>query len=274
MMNNQRRVAIYVDGGNFMSLTRYFKNSYLFGSYIQIPDFLEVITEYFYGDNTPIITSKKWFRGRMNAKVLEEKDQLKSEMIFSEMLARLRFVIHELPLKYVGNDKYIEKGIDTLLSVNALEEAYKDFYDDIILIANDADYVPLVEAIQRANKGIKIVHWELDHGSFVTKTSNEFINSTKSLNFMDEFDTDSSVISRILKTNKHFDFKEATVKITTLNKVNGYGFTSSLKSGKSIYLHRDNLNNFNELFEGDTVNVTYMKNPEDESKLVAYKIEN
>jgi uncharacterized LabA/DUF88 family protein len=44
------------------------------------------------------------------------------------------------------------KGVDISLATEVLSNAYKDNYDVAVLVAGDADYVPMVEEVKRQGK--------------------------------------------------------------------------------------------------------------------------
>lgn len=50
------------------------------------------------------------------------------------------------------NEPPIEKGADTLLTIDMLSGAYEDRFDIAIIVTSDSDFVPLVEKVQKMNK--------------------------------------------------------------------------------------------------------------------------
>jgi len=53
------------------------------------------------------------------------------------------------------NDKYHEKGVDTLVTMDLVKTGYVEEVNTIILVACDTDYVPVINELRR--KGIKVI---------------------------------------------------------------------------------------------------------------------
>lgn len=71
-----------------------------------------------------------------------------------------------------------EKKIDTQIASDVIEDSYewmKEGRDEVRLVAGDADYVPVVEKLQRRGLPCVVVFWE--HASRELKdASNEFLS--------------------------------------------------------------------------------------------------
>jgi uncharacterized LabA/DUF88 family protein len=68
----------------------------------------------------------------------------------------------EAPYVFKRTKERPSKRVDITLSVDMLSHAYQRNYDVAILIAGDADYVPLVSAVKRA--GLRVFLWFLEKG--------------------------------------------------------------------------------------------------------------
>jgi hypothetical protein len=55
---------------------------------------------------------------------------------------------------HVSGGVFIERGIEALLTVDLLDGAFTGSYDSALLISRRADFIPAVEAVQRANKKV------------------------------------------------------------------------------------------------------------------------
>jgi hypothetical protein len=55
------------------------------------------------------------------------------------------------------------KGVDITLARDMLSHAYQNHYDVALLVAGDADYVPLVEAVKKTGKMV-VVSFYAEHG--------------------------------------------------------------------------------------------------------------
>jgi uncharacterized LabA/DUF88 family protein len=74
-----------------------------------------------------------------------------------------------LQLRHLGFDPQVfkktsrqtkSKGVDITLTIDMLSHAFLDNYEAAVLIAGDADYVPLVDEIKRRGKNIYIAFFE------------------------------------------------------------------------------------------------------------------
>ena len=74
--------------------------------------------------------------------------------------------IKSLKRKYGINIKYRylketpqgfkEKGVDVLLAIDMLINAYENNYDIAVLLSGDADFIPVIEKIQALNKKVEL----------------------------------------------------------------------------------------------------------------------
>jgi uncharacterized LabA/DUF88 family protein len=61
--------------------------------------------------------------------------------------------------RLVGNPGNVrQKGVDVLLSVEMLDNAFRKNMEAALLLAGDADFVPLVEAVTRLGTWVEVVH--------------------------------------------------------------------------------------------------------------------
>jgi uncharacterized LabA/DUF88 family protein len=57
-----------------------------------------------------------------------------------------------------SNKGYKQKGVDILMSVDAVTKAYLNQYDTAIFLLGDADFIPLIEAVKDAGKKTMLVY--------------------------------------------------------------------------------------------------------------------
>jgi len=57
-----------------------------------------------------------------------------------------------------------EKGIDVLLAVDMVKGAMRDDYDVAVLVSEDSDLLPAVEAVVEVGKRVEVVAWRPDKG--------------------------------------------------------------------------------------------------------------
>ncbi|MCG2692059.1 NYN domain-containing protein [Microgenomates group bacterium] len=73
-----------------------------------------------------------------------------------KLLANLKKqnIVYSLGYLLKSGGKYHEKGVDVQMVVDMLKGAYKDKYDQFVLISSDSDLVPAIEAVQNENKEV------------------------------------------------------------------------------------------------------------------------
>ena len=62
-----------------------------------------------------------------------------------------------VPLKHIGGGKFIQKGVDVLISVEMLAHAFLDNYDVAILVSGDGDLAEVVSRIRDLGKVVEVV---------------------------------------------------------------------------------------------------------------------
>jgi uncharacterized LabA/DUF88 family protein len=66
---------------------------------------------------------------------------------------------HVRPGKLTGSVRNIrQKGVDVLLAVDMLDNAFRKNMDAVLLLAGDADFVPLVEAVTRLGTWVEVYY--------------------------------------------------------------------------------------------------------------------
>ncbi|RMH05247.1 MAG: NYN domain-containing protein [Planctomycetota bacterium] len=103
------------------------------------------------------IVDAHFFRGRLSAREAQEREALFRERIFDEALMRSGIETHYLP---VSQSK--EKGVDVLLALEAYERAVFKALDVCVLIAGDADFVPLVRKLHTLGTRVMVLGWNLE----------------------------------------------------------------------------------------------------------------
>ena len=177
------RIGIFYDGYYFYKVSNYYKYEHERKSRISINGLHEFIrSEGAALTKTDMrqcqIIDAHYFKGRSSAKELGEKVQ--SERIFEDILMRENIVSHYLPLRYVENNTYQEKGIDVWLALEAYELSIYKHFDILVLVAGDGDYVPLVRKLHTLGVQVMLVCWDFsyhnENGDMVeTKTSRQLM---------------------------------------------------------------------------------------------------
>src|SRR5208283_6158786 len=59
-----------------------------------------------------------------------------------------------------SNKGFKQKGVDILISVDAVSKAYQNHYDTGVFLMGDADFIPLIEGVKDAGKKTMLVYHE------------------------------------------------------------------------------------------------------------------
>lgn len=84
------------------------------------------------------VVDVKYFRGKVQARDMENKDDAYFERSFEDLLMRLGVSMHFSPVKTdFGTGERREKGVDVSLALEAYESAAARKYDVLVLVAGD-----------------------------------------------------------------------------------------------------------------------------------------
>ncbi len=75
----------------------------------------------------------------------------------------------------VGGDFY-EKGVDVLIAVHLIHEAFRNSYDTAILVSADGDFAPAVRAVQDLGKVVENAYFAALKSFHLFQTCNRFID--------------------------------------------------------------------------------------------------
>jgi cold shock CspA family protein/uncharacterized LabA/DUF88 family protein len=285
------RIGIFYDGYYFYKISNYYKYEHEKKSRISISGLHEFIrSEVALLTKADIrqcqIIDAHYFKGRSSARNLGEKVQ--SERTFEDILMRENIVTHYLPLRFVENNTFQEKGIDVWLALEAYELSIYKHFDILVLVAGDGDYVPLVRKLHTLGAQVILVSWDFtfhnENGDLVeTKTSRQLLDEVfhpilmhqrieqnnsdyiKNL-FVQDRSADRTASppdpknETVKKAEKHLDEYETT--IFSIN-VNGFGFIRD-EEKNNIFFHYSSVTNrdFSELQAGMRVKCTLEKDEE------------
>lgn len=117
-------------------------------------------------------------------------------------------------LKIDGEYIYKQKGVDILISIDLLEVGNKyPNVKEIILIACDSDFVPLIKSVQE--KGIKVVlytYFERKRGSQFSRY-NELLNScSKWVKLNESYFEDTEILKKEQKSKKQENRQTKEIK--------------------------------------------------------------
>lgn len=73
----------------------------------------------------------------------------------------------------------VEKGIDVKLATDMLTNAFYDKYDTAIIVTNDADFVPVIKAVQELGKTVHNASFPKSKSYHLNKVCDKTITITK-----------------------------------------------------------------------------------------------
>jgi uncharacterized LabA/DUF88 family protein/cold shock CspA family protein len=248
-MNNLIRIGIFYDGYYFYKVSNYYKYEHERKARISISglhDFIrnEIASTMEIDDLRHCqIIDAHYFRGRSSAKDMGEKVQ--NERVFEDILMRENIVTHYLPLRYVENNIWQEKGIDVWLALEAYELAIYKKFDILVLVAGDGDYVPLVRKLNTLGTRVMLISWDYSYynesGAIAeTRTSRQLLDEVLYPILMSErINKDplaETVNNLFVKERKDFDTEDVNYNInqekTTPSHVEDNYLVSSIFSIK------------------------------------------
>jgi uncharacterized LabA/DUF88 family protein len=152
MNNEQKRVAIYIDGSNFYYKLR---ESEIFN--ITYFDY-QGLAKWLAGDRK--IISKRYYVGVVRAGEKDKKGQsLRRNQVrlFNHLSSKIQNFIIKRGYLMKNDSVYHEKGVDVKIAVDLLVGAYENMYDTAILISSDTDLIPAIQKIKHLGKEVEYI---------------------------------------------------------------------------------------------------------------------
>lgn len=183
------RLAVFIDGGYFDEVGRYYKFNHRRGSRLSLDGILQFVRhQAAYLEDKPVafcqVTEAHYFRGRFSAESASLAGKLEDERRFDDILIRAGVVQHYLPVDE-SRQRPVEKGIDVWLSLEAFDLAVHKPIDILVLVACDGEYVPLVRKLNGIGTRTMLLAWDFEYEYEVdgylrrrtTRTSSELIRA-------------------------------------------------------------------------------------------------
>jgi len=83
----------------------------------------------------------------------EEKEEFNNQKEYFRKVSYCFFITIRLgKLVKSGKEGYRQKGVDILISIDALTMAYRNYYDSGLFFVGDSDFIPLIEAVKGTGK--------------------------------------------------------------------------------------------------------------------------
>lgn len=268
------RIAVFYDGNYFYNVSNYYLYQHARRarlSFKGLHNFIiaEVAQNEGVNERYCQIIDSAYFRGRLTAQQAQEHDKLFSDRVFEDVLMRDDITLFQRHLKTKKEGGYEEKGIDVWLALEAFEMTSLKKYDVCVLVAGDADFVPLVNKLNTLGSRVMLIAWdfsfERDGRERTTRASSELIERVNYPVMMDtEIDSrerrkdpliDNLFIDkpapatyderpvRHWDNHEAFDRSEKAGTIINLVAEKGFGFIKPDVGGDNYFFH------FNDLME-------------------------
>ena len=137
---------VFIDGSNlYHVLNQHFsRNDIKFGKFAEkLSGDRNLVRTYYYN-------IKQEQRGRAS------EDQEK----FLSALYDIPYLEVKLGIVKQRGDAMVEKGVDMMIGVDILKNAYEDLYDTAILVSGDGDFYPALQAAKDQGKHVEIAAFE------------------------------------------------------------------------------------------------------------------
>ncbi len=279
--NRLLRIAVFYDGNYFSHVSNYYNYQHARHARIDFYGLHDFVRhEIAVRENSDVrycqIVDAHYFRGRKAAR----DANLIAERQFDEVLMRAGITTHYTPLTRFG-----EKGIDVWLALEAFELVILKKYSVVVLIAGDADYLPLIRKLATFGARVLLLGWHFkyvgsDGVERETRTSQSLLDeATYPILMSDVMDgparADDALVERLFVRRSPFFVPGAderglgladaepsaddapsgeTVKRTGFVKFvkNGWGFIVDSETQADVFFHWTDVEggDFNELHEG------------------------
>ena len=164
MNDTLTRIGIFYDGNFFHVVNSYYAYHHERRSRISLNGLHEFIRQRVAREERVEarlcrVVDVHYFRGRFSADEANDAGKLYSERVFDDVLIRQGVTTHYLPMGHAGT----EKGVDVWFALEAFELAIYKRFDVCVLIAGDADYVPLARKLNTLGTRVMVVGWDFEY---------------------------------------------------------------------------------------------------------------
>jgi cold shock CspA family protein/uncharacterized LabA/DUF88 family protein len=155
------KIAIFYDGNFFYHVSNFYKYVHQLRKRISIPGLHEFIRHHvarleMTDPQYCQIVDAHFFRGRLSAREADARQKLFVERAFDDILMAEGVVTHYLPIRH-----NTEKGIDVWLALEAFELSLYKRFNALVLIAGDADFVPLARKLNSLGTRVMVLGWNI-----------------------------------------------------------------------------------------------------------------
>ncbi|MDP1695277.1 MAG: NYN domain-containing protein [Candidatus Woesearchaeota archaeon] len=150
---------IFIDGAYLSKISKYLgKGKYLRTNLVKFANHLarkqQLFCKHIYFYTAPPFQSK-----------ISTIDEIKRKANYDSFITKLKEIkqitIREGRLQKIG-DKFTQKGVDTLLTIDLLREPLKENIKNIIIITCDTDFVPVLNTLREQHNTKIIIYYFTD----------------------------------------------------------------------------------------------------------------
>lgn len=154
------RTEIFIDGNFFFQASNFFRYQHPQKKRLNLEGIITLAKKNLSSSKTPaIITRIRIYRGRY-------PEPTSGESVFEEFATRVGIEINKFPIQ---NGE--EKEVDVALALDAYETAKDNYCDAIVLLAGDADFLPLIKKIHKCHVKTLLIGCNATTEDSWTKTS-------------------------------------------------------------------------------------------------------
>lgn len=142
----KERVMVFIDGSNFYHvLNQHFsRNDIKFGKFAEkLAGERELVRTYYYN-----------IRQESNSRGHDDQEK------FLSALYEIPYFEVKLGIVKQRGDAMVEKGVDMMIGVDILKNAYENLYDTAILVSGDGDFYPALQAAKDQGKHVEIAAFD------------------------------------------------------------------------------------------------------------------
>jgi uncharacterized LabA/DUF88 family protein len=167
------RIAVFIDGGYFNTISNYYKHNHPVASRISINglmDFIRAAVAHL--EDVPaqrcLIVEAHYFRGRFSLRDLEARAReegfveraLRNDRAFDQVLAAANVTAHYTRVDTRGEVPK-EQGIDVWMAIEAFDVAVQGRCDVVVLLTGDGDFLPLIRKINAIGRRTMLLGWRV-----------------------------------------------------------------------------------------------------------------
>ena len=150
MKDLEKRVAIFIDGGNFYKKIR--QNNLIPKGvrfdYVKFTEFLA---------RNRSVSKKSYYIGivRNHDRSIKSQKMVESQQKFLKSLENNGYQIKRGKIVYDNNIR--EKGVDVQIAIDLVIDAVENKYDTAIIVSSDTDLIPAIKYIRSKGKKVEYV---------------------------------------------------------------------------------------------------------------------